>query len=322
MTRTREYFERYRGTQASRPAATGKIRFVGVEGQDVYNITAPFVSAGRTVMAGRVEPRNSERSQARFFEEKAGVWHLIPQAPAFQLQDPFVTFVGRELIFGGVEIYETPGGLAWRTVFYRGRDIFNLAPFFAGPKGMKDIRLRELADGRIGVFTRPQGRIGGRGTIGYTETDTLEGLSIELIEKALLLEGMFHPLDWGGANEAFLLSSGDIGVLSHIACFNQDDPASDRHYYASAFVFSPNTRRFQDFRIIASRDRFGPGAAKRPDLVDVVFSSGLVFREGKVVLYAGVSDAEAHWLEIDDPFDGKVLLPELNPSDPPPGDRK
>ncbi|HEY1215335.1 MAG TPA: DUF1861 family protein, partial [Bryobacteraceae bacterium] len=225
-------------------------------------------------------------------------------------QDPFFTFVGQELVFGGVEIHETPKGLEWRSVFYRGRDIFDLVPCFAGPKGMKDIRLRELADGRIGIFTRPQGPIGGRGTIGYTETDSLERLSIELIEKAPLLEGMFHPLDWGGANETFLLSSGDIGVLSHIACFAQDDPASDRHYYASAFVFNPDTRRYRDFQIIASRDRFGPGAAKRPDLVDVVFASGLVFRGAKVVLYAGVSDAEAHWLEIDNPFDGKVLRPE------------
>ena len=52
VTRAREYFERYRGTQGSLPAATGKIPFAGVEGRDVYNITAPFVSAGRTVMAG------------------------------------------------------------------------------------------------------------------------------------------------------------------------------------------------------------------------------------------------------------------------------
>lgn len=48
------------------------------------------------------------------------------------------------------------------------------------------------------------------------------------------------------------------------------------------------------------------GSAKRSDLVDVVFSSGLVFdAEGRVTLYAGASDAEAHWLEIDDPYQAR-----------------
>jgi hypothetical protein len=38
--------------------------------------------------------------------------------------------------------------------------------------------------------------------------------------------------------------------------------------------------------------------------VDVVFSGGLVrdVEEGKAVLYAGISDAEAQKIIIDDPF--------------------
>ena len=306
IIRARDRFQQFQRGAAGRTARTGntgRIEFKGVEGFDVYNITAPFNSGGRRVIAGRVEKRDSEHSQVRFFEPSQGAWQLIPEAPQFQLQDPFFTFIGAELVFGGVQITElAPGRVQWCTAFFRGRDIFSLQPFFTGPGGMKDIRLSELPDGRLAVFTRPQGVKGGRGTIGCTEADSLDALSIELIEAAPLLEGMFHPMDWGGVNETVRLPGGRIGVLAHVACFDDDTANSDRHYYATSFVFDPRSRRFSDFKIIASRAQFGAGAAKRPDLLDVVFSSGLVFEAGRTLLYVGASDAEAHWLEIDDPF--------------------
>jgi hypothetical protein len=295
-------FAQFDGAPGNRDRGTGRLVFDGIDGFDVYNITAPFQSAGRTVIAGRVERRDSEASQVRFFEQGEGRWQLIADAPVFQLQDPFVSLIGGQLVFGGVETFEVGQRLHWRTVFYRGRDIFSLARLFAGPDGMKDIRLAQLADGRIGVFTRPQGTPGGRGTIGYTEVDRLELLSAGLLAQAPLLEGMFHPLDWGGANETTPLPNGEIGVLSHIAHFDHDDTSAQRHYYASSFIFDPASRTFRDFKIIASRDRFTAGPAKRPDLVDVVFSSGLVRANGRATLYAGVSDVEAHWLDIADPF--------------------
>lgn len=301
-TRTTALFEQFARAPRAGQARTGKLVFHGAEGFDVYNITAPFSDGARTVIAGRVERRDSEKSQVFFFEERDGEWHLIADAPRFSLQDPFFTFIGGELVFGGVEVFEVAHGLAWRTAFFRGKDIFTLVPFFQGPMGMKDIRLTQLPDGRVGIFTRPQGAVGGRGTIGYIEADSLDDLSLELLGKAPLLEAMFHPLDWGGANETVPLPGGAIGVLSHVACFDGDQPPGDRHYYASTFVFDPKSKRFRDFKIIASRAQFSPGPAKRPDLMDVVFSSGLVFKDGKATLYAGVSDTEAHWLEVDDPF--------------------
>lgn len=311
VMRAREHFRRFEA--GTSPAVvpggrTGRLHFKGVDGLDVYNITAPFDSAGRRVLAGRVERRDSEHSVVRFFEPAADddghdTWQLIDGAPTLVLQDPFFTHVHGELVFGGVQVSEDPAaGLRWCTAFHRGADIFSLRPFFVGPPGMKDIRLSELPDGRIAVFTRPQGDKGGRGTIGYTEAHGLDGLSVPLIDAAPLLDGMFHPLDWGGANETHALPGGRIGVLSHVACFDDDTPRSDRHYWASSFVFDPATRRFSDFKVIACRAMFAPGAAKRPDLHDVVFSSGLVFEPGRSLLYAGVSDAEAHWLEIADPF--------------------
>lgn len=295
-------FSEFRASSGHSGKRNGKLLFAGVGDKDVYNITAPFASAGREVIAGRVEDRDREDSTAIFFERREDAWYPIEGAPRFRLQDPFIARVGDELTFGGVQIRETDTGLSWHTVLYRGPDIYSLKEFFAGPEGMKDIRLCDRRNGRIGIFTRPQGARGGRGTIGYTEVSRLEDLTVDALASAPLLEGMFHPLDWGGANEAHLLEDGRIGVLAHAACFQDDNPGQSRHYYAAAFRFDPNENTYSDFRIIASRDQFAQGPAKRPDLVDVVFPSGLVQREGKTRLYAGISDAGAQWLEISEPF--------------------
>lgn len=297
-----ELLQAYNGKQAKaeRPE---RILFSGVGGKDVYNIGAPFMDEGEAVIPGRVEPRDSERSQVMFFVQRDGKWQPRHGAPVLELQDPFHCRIKGELIVGGVEIYPhptKPDQLMWRTVFYRGARIGELREFFKGPDGMKDLRLSELADGRVGVFTRPQGEKGGRGKIGFTAADALEDLSIELIEAAPLLEGQFAEGEWGGANEAHLLQNGRIGVLGHVACF---DEAGDRHYYPMAFVFDPGDSSYTEIELIAVRDRFLPGPSKRPDLKDVVFSGGLVrHADGSAVLYAGISDADAQRIVIDDPF--------------------
>lgn len=301
IKRVTELFNELTQTRQTTDIKTEKLNFVGVNGFDVYNITAPFQSAGKTVIAGRVEPRDQEHSDVVFFEQIDGQWCPIDGAPSFKLQDPFFTFINDELIIGGVEVKEVEQGMLWHTVFYRGEDIFNLSHFFSGPSGMKDIRLCDMKNGRIAVFTRPQGDIGGRGTIGYTEVASLAELSLEAIDNAPLIEGMFHPMDWGGVNETHLLENGEIGLLAHVACFS-DDTGNERHYYSASFIFDPKQKSFRDFKIIASRDQFQQGAAKRSDLVDVIFSSGLVFNKDTVTLYAGVSDAEAHLIEIPHPF--------------------
>ena len=43
-----------------------KLQFTGVGDKDVYNITAPFQIDGVTVIAGRVESRDSEHSEIHF----------------------------------------------------------------------------------------------------------------------------------------------------------------------------------------------------------------------------------------------------------------
>ncbi|AZR73250.1 hypothetical protein BBF96_07540 [Anoxybacter fermentans] len=280
-----------------------KLHFVDVDGRDVYNITAPFEDAGEMVIAGRVEARDSEDSEVFFFVQEDGYWRPRKNAPKFRLQDPFVTKISGELVFGGVEIFPHPeieGALSYRTIFYRGIDINSLKKFAIGPDGMKDIRLVELADGKIGVFTRPQGKIGGRGQIGFIKIDSLDQLNIEVINNAKLLTEQFIEEEWGGANELHLLSNGLVGVLGHIARFDEE---GNRHYYPMVFAFDPLTETASSMEIIATRDNFPPGPAKRPDLVDVLFSGGLIrMEDGRAELYVGVSDAEAHKIVISDPF--------------------
>lgn len=279
-----------------------KIKFSGVGQRDVYNITGPFWDAGERILAGRVEHRQTEDSLVKFFVERGGVWVPRPDLPVFRLQDPFISKIGGELIFGGVEISphpSAPGYWSWRTNFYRGASLKALEKFCQGPPGMKDIRLVELNDGRIGVFTRPQGPVGGLGKIGFLVVQSLEDLKPEVMEEAHLLD-QFGEKEWGGANEVHLLKNGLLGVLGHIACFG---PQNRRHYYPVAFCFHPQTRAATPLKLIATRANFPPGPAKRPDLADVVFSGGLQrFRDGRARFYAGLSDAEAGFIDIPDPF--------------------
>lgn len=286
-----------------KPVPTGKLKFRGVDGHDVYNITAPFEIDGEKIVAGRVERRDVELSEIVFFVERDGAWAPRTGTPRLPgLQDPCVTFVNDEVVIGGVRFpIELPNGeKIWRMEFYRGRELGTLTPFLQGPEKMKDIRLKQLHDGRIAVLTRPQGGKGGRGQIGFFIADRLDRITADAIQAAPLFTGMFRAEEWGGANEAHLLPDGRLGVLGHMAYF---DEREHRHYYPMAFTVDPKTGHASAPRIIARRDDFPSGPAKRPDLVDVIFSGGLVrHTDGTATLYAGLSDAEAGWLRLLDPF--------------------
>lgn len=280
-----------------------KLKFTLNENKDIYNITAPFEIDNEMVIAGRVEARDSEHSKIMFFKEVENEWRVIEGTPVFDLQDPFVTRIKGELVLGGVEIYETGNvdmPICYRTVFLKGTSLNTLERFAVGPDRMKDIRLLELPNNKILVFTRPQGDIGGRGTIGHFTINRLDELTIKNIENAKLLDNMFFEDEWGGANELHLLEDGNVGVLSHIAKF---DDEGNRHYYSSVFTFKYETSEYTEMKLIAIRENFEDGEAKRADLIDVIFSGGLIRKEnGQAELYCGVSDAEAHKILITDPF--------------------
>jgi Protein of unknown function (DUF1861) len=287
------------------PVSARKLTFSGVGQRDVYNITAPFELDGRQVIAGRVESRDVEHSEIVFFDEShaEGIWQPIPSAPTFPgLQDPCIAFIGGEIILGGVRFPVTmaDGSIGWRMEFYQGSSVDNLKIFMEGPDKMKDIRLVELADEQVGVLTRPQGAKGGRGKIGFLIAPSLQAITAEAIQNAPLFEGQCREAEWVGANEAHRLPNGMIGVLGHIAYFDEKE---HRHYYAMAFCIDPRNARATAPQIIASRSDFPDGPAKRPDLVDVMFSGGLVRHgNGTATLYAGLSDAEAGCVLLPDPF--------------------
>jgi hypothetical protein len=289
---------------APRMTKVEKLTFSGVGNRDVYNITAPFICDGEEVIVGRVEERDSEFSQVFFFTRINQVWNPRVHTHTYNLQDPCMTIINGELIFGGVEIItaaEDPNIIvSWVSQFYRGLHIDSLCHFSSGPGTMKDIRLIELSDGRIGIFTRPQGVRGGRGQIGFTIIHSLEELDEQTFRNADILQDQFVPEEWGGANEAHLLKNGHVGVLGHIACF---DDQLNKHYYSMVFSINPETCEKTPIKIIATRSDFPDGPGKRPDLKDVVFSGGLVrLGNGRAILSVGVSDAEAYRIEIPDPF--------------------
>ncbi len=297
----KEMLEQY--NKLSQPINTKRVIFNGVDGYDVYNPTAPFEYKGKNIIIGRVEKRDSESSEAVFFsEQEDGSFSVVTEIPRYKLQDPFISLINGIYVFGGTEVFPHPKNakkLWWKTKFYYGKDLNALKELTSGPMGMKDIRLVELKNHEIGVFTRPQGKKGGRGKIGFTVIKNLLELNEDVISNANLLD-LFKKRYWGGANEAILLSNGDIGVLGHLASFSR---GKIRHYYPITFTINPITYKHSEVKIIAERSKYLPGPSKRDDLTDVLFSGGLVSHyNGRSTLYVGVSDVEVQSGEIIDPF--------------------
>jgi len=307
--------------EARRPTEPGEIlTFAGVDGRDVYNPSVPFELDGMTVLAGRVEAREGHHSEVVFLTPgEDGNWCRIPEAPTLQLEDPFVTFAGGELILGGVRVEweDVPPGAPpvahWCTDFYRGRSLRGLRRFASGPDQMKDVRLLQLREGRVAIFTRPQGAVmeplGCIAKIGFTLVDSLDDVTAGAIENAQLLYNHFLPDEWGGCNQLFELSNGLVGAIGHKSWGEMIDGVHVLHYYAMAFALDPDTRRMTPTKVIADRACFPPGPAKEPRLADVIFTAGIVrcsgtgrHKDGTATLYSGLSDCQVGRLRIADPL--------------------
>lgn len=287
---------------------SAKLVFRGVEGFDVYNPSIPFEWNGRRYIYGRVEKRHEwARSWVRLFEESGpDEWTAVPNTMIYQLEDPYISVINKQLVLGGTHVRNKQGRLdTFYGYFYKGRDLHDLYYFTTGPDYMKDIRLVELRDGRIGVFSRPRGEgirkeFGSESLVGFTIIDSLDDLSPEVIENAPYIRGLFSKDEWGGCNQAYLLKSGKIGVIGHI-CYAQEDKST---YMNMAFVLDPQTNQFSDLKIIGTRPCYPDGPAKKPHLTDCAFTAGIEIRpDGKVNLYSGIGDTEAARIVIDYPFE-------------------
>ncbi len=279
------------------------LEFEGIpEELDVYNPTAPFTDNNEIYLAARVEPRKSETdSKVMFFRKSGTAWKLDENAPIFSLQDPFFSIIENQIIFEGVELFSRNNELNWRTLFYKGDSIYNLEKFFEGPEGMKDIRLTSLPNKRIGIFTRPQGKIGRRGNIGYTDCQSLNEIPYLNLEDTPLLEDLFDDESWKGANEVYILEANTLGILGHEAHM---DPSGAKHYSAICFKFDYLKRRvLHKPKVIATRSDFPDCAAKRsPGLYDIIFPGGMIIQGKHAELYVGLSDTKAGRIIVENPF--------------------
>ncbi|QTH40407.1 DUF1861 family protein [Cohnella sp. LGH] len=293
---------------------SAKLRFYGVEGFDVYNVSIPFRWKGKEYMFGRVERREEwARSWVRLFE-KIGQdeWSLVPGSMIYQLEDPYVSLIGETLVMGGTHVRYKQGGVdTYFGYFYRGTDVDDLYYFTTGPEYMKDIRLVEMDGGRIGVFSRPRGenvrrKHGSESMIGFTVIDSLDELTAEVVENAPYIDGLFGKDEWGGCNQAYYLESGNVGVIGH-KCYKTvgEDGQLKQVYMNFSFVLIVARHEAVDQKIIGTRSCYPDGPAKKPMLTDCAFTSGIVMREdGKCDLYSGIGDAEVGRIAIDYPFEG------------------
>ena len=293
---------------------SAKLTFKGVEGYDVYNASIPFTWKGKDYIYGRVERRREwARSWVRLFESTGkDEWTLVPDSMIYQLEDPYIAIIGDTFVLGGTHVRNKQSVVdTYYGYFYRGTDLADLYYFTTGPDYMKDIRLVELADGKIGVFSRPRSeevrqKFGSESLVGFTIINNLDELSASVIENARYITGLFDNDEWGGCNQAYLLDNGLIGVIGH-KCYKEMLPGGQESlvYMNISFVFDPVNHKALDIKIIGTRSCYPEGPAKKPDLTDVAFTSGIVPRaDGKVDLYSGIGDAEEGRIVIDNPFAG------------------
>lgn len=309
ITEQRAEFERTKTVYES-----SRLTFHGVEGYDVYNTSIPFAWQGRQYLFGRVERRAEwARSWVRLFENHGpDEWTLVSNSMIYPLEDPYVARIDDRLVLGGTHVRYKGGEIdTYYGYFYQGRDLHDLYYFTTGPDYMKDIRLVQLAGGRIGVFSRPrsadiQRRFGSEAQIGFTVIERLADLTGEVIAAAPYIPGLFADGEWGGCNQAYLLESGRIGVIGHKSYTDpQADGTAALVYLNVAFVFDPVTHTAGDLKIIGARPCYPDYPPKRPNLADCAFTSGIVMRpDGKVDLYSGIGDTGEGRIVIDYPFAG------------------
>lgn len=289
-----------------------KLQFTGVEGYDVYNCSIPFRHKGEKYIFGRVEKRDEwAESFVYLFKETAkDRYEVVKESTPYQLEDPYVMFLDDEIILGGTHVTKMSGEIeSVYGYFYRGTDLKRLTYFTTGPKGMKDIRLVKLKNGKIGVFSRPRNKkiaekYGSESMIGFTVIDSIEELNADVIANAEYIHGIFENGQWGGCNQAYLLENGKLGIIGHLSDKISDEKGNEILSYKNiSFIFDPETYGVEDLKIIATRGDYPDGPAKVPNLVDCAFTSGIeLVEDGKADLYSGIGDCEEGRILIENPF--------------------
>ncbi len=282
-----------------------KIKFKGVDGYDVYNPSVPF--SNQKYIYGRVEKREDwARSTTKLFQKTNEDEYTVKgEIKPLPIEDPFINEIDGQLVLGGVRVFHKQDKIdKFYTYFYKGKNINSLKYFSKGPKNMKDIRLVELDNQKIGVFTRPKSekikkKYGSEATICFIIINSLEELNSSNINKAKNIPGIFKENEWGGCNQAINLGKGKIGVIGHKSYKKEDQYIYD----VISFVYDIKKNTINDFKIIASRNFFEKGPCKKDYLKKICFPAGIVFlSKNEVALYTGLNDCEVGKIIISNPF--------------------
>lgn len=302
---------------ASKIYESVKLTFKDIDGYDVYNCSIPFQWNGKEYIYGRVEKRGIWATSLVYLFEKTGKdeYTRVRDHMVYQLEDPYVALVQGEVTLGGTHVRKRGGEIdTYYGYFYRGSDVDNLDYFTTGPDYMKDIRLVDLRNGTIGVFSRPRNKeieekYGSAAMIGFTVINNLDELTDDVIFNAEPIDGIFDKGEWGGCNQAYLLENGNIGIIGHQSFTEPKENGEDLAVYLNiAFEFNPSNFSVTNSKIIGTRSCYPQGPAKIPSLVDCTFTSGIILREdGKADLYGGIGDTEEGRITIDYPFSSPVV---------------
>ena len=279
--------------------------------QDAYNVSSPFIYEGKEYIFARLEARKSDRNTVSVVLEhnQSGSWTAVQDFDPLPLQDPFVKKVHDKWVAGGVRYYpDRPGSGNWETHIYTGNSPFDLEPYLVGPYGMKDVRLFPMNDGRVGVLTRPQGKVGGLGKVGIYIANSLDEVNAEDMTKAPIINELFDHSsgEWGGASDAYDLGGNDgyVGIIGHIArrVYNPQTGRYDREYYGHSWVLNLGSLAVCEESILACRECFPATEAKYPDLGKVVFPGGVRVENKRNVVYCGLNDVAAGKVTVELPF--------------------
>ena len=290
---------------------SAKLTFLGVEGYDVYNCSTIVHDNGKNYIFGRVEKRDRWADSTVMLFEETGkdTYRLVPDSRTYPLEDPYITRIHGEYILGGTHVRKSRGEVdMYYANFYRGYDLKNLVYFTSGPERMKDIRLIELENGKVGIFSRPRGKdilekYGSESMIGYEEIDSVDELDAAVIAGAEYLPDIFRENEWGGCNQVYRLADGCLGIIGHLSERVKKGNILCSVYMNMAFCLDRRTMRCGEMAIIGTRTCYPEGPCKKDFLMDCAFTSGISLREdGRVDLYSGIGDCEEGRITIDDPF--------------------
>ena len=307
--------EAYEQRKEKRESAV--LRFFGVDGRDVYNCSVPFEQDGKKYILGRVEARDRFACSVTYlFEEGAdGAWYKVESFDALPIEDPCYTKVNGEIVVIGTHVVKERGRVkTYYGYFFRGKDIFHLEYFTTGPKYMKDIRLVQLPENKIGVFSRPRcektkALYGSESMVGFTIVSNLDELTAERIENAPYLQNFFEADEWGGVNQAFWLGDNWVGAIGHQSYTAYDEAGAERAVYLNtAYLVDINKNEVLEKKVIATRGDYPETPCKLKGLCDCAFTSGIVDETQAIVrLYSGLSDAGQGWVEIENPFSAYLV---------------